>query len=87
MNDNHFVHQFIQPERFNAASKKPEQSNGKTKSRKTFRAKDNNGVQQGRIEKRPAVKLKKEKQKLKKKNLSTKTNKTGKDVIQLKKKK
>jgi len=43
-------------------------------------------VKQGRVEKRPAVKLRKEKQKKKKKNLSIKTNNTRKDVIQLKKK-
>ncbi|CAF1080777.1 unnamed protein product [Adineta ricciae] len=44
------------------------------------------GVQQGRIEKRPAVKLRKEKQKKKKKQHAVKTNNSRKDVIQLKKK-
>lgn len=48
---------------------------------------DSTGVKEGRVEKRPAVKLRKEKQKKKKKNLSTKTNNSRKDVIQLKKKK
>jgi len=43
-------------------------------------------VEQGRVEKRPAVKLRKEKQQKKKKNFSIKTNNTRKDVIQLKKK-
>jgi hypothetical protein len=51
-----------------------------------LRSDDNDGVKQGRVEKRPAVKLRKEKQKKKKKHLSIKTNNKRKDVIQLKKK-
>ncbi len=43
------------------------------------------GVNQGRVGKRPSVKLRKEKQKKKKKNFSIKTNDMRKDVIQLKK--
>ncbi|CAF3526289.1 unnamed protein product [Rotaria sp. Silwood1] len=70
----------------NISPKKHRQQNKKFKSKKSVHANVNNGVQQGRVEKRPAVKLKKEKQKQKKKNLSTKTNNTRKDVIQLKKK-
>lgn len=53
----------------------------------TRRDTDSEGIKQGRVEKRPAVKLRKEKQKKKKKNLSTKTNNSRKDVIQFKKKK
>jgi len=51
-----------------------------------LRSDDNDGVKQGRVEKRPSVQLRKEKQKKKKKHLSIKTNNTRKDVIQLKKK-
>jgi nucleolar protein 12 len=70
----------------NVYQKNSRRPNGKFKSKKSFRSNDNDGVQQGRVEKRPAVKLRKEKQKKKKKNLSIKTNNSRKDVIQLKKK-
>jgi len=53
---------------------------------KPNRLKDKDGVNQGRVEKRPAVILKKEKQKKKKKHLALKTNNSRKDVIQLKRK-
>ncbi len=67
--------------------KKHRKRNEEFKSRKSIRSDDDNdGVKQGRVEKRPAVKLRKEKQKKKKKNFSIKTNNTRKDVIQLKKK-
>jgi hypothetical protein len=56
------------------------------KPRKSFRSKNADGVKEGRVEKRPAVKLRKEKQQKKKKNFSVKTNNARKDVIQLKKK-
>ncbi len=70
----------------NTSPKKSRQQTGKSKLRKSFRSDDNDGVKQGRVEKRPAVKLRKEKQKKKKKNFSIKTNNTRKDVIQFKKK-
>jgi len=72
--------------RLNTDPKRRRQQNKKLSMRKSFRSKDTDGVQQGRIEKRPAVKLKKEQQRKKKKNFSLKTNNTRKDVIQLKKK-
>jgi len=75
------------PVKASVYQKKFRKPNEKFKSRKSLRSDDSDGVKQGRVEKRPAVKLKKEKQKKKKKNLSTKTNNTRKDVIQLKKKK
>ncbi|CAF2962608.1 unnamed protein product [Rotaria sp. Silwood2] len=71
----------------NMSPTKHRRQNEKFKSRKSFRSDVDDGVKEGRVEKRPAVKLRKEKQKQKKKNLSTKTNNTRKDVIQLKKKK
>lgn len=55
------------------------------KARESTRADDTDGVIEGRIEKRPSVKLRKEKQKKKKKHLSVKTNNMRKDVIQIKK--
>jgi hypothetical protein len=63
-----------------------QQQNKEFKPRRSLRSDDNDGVKQGRVEKRPAVKLRKEKQKKKKKHLSIKTNNKRKDVIQLKKK-
>ncbi|UJR30382.1 hypothetical protein I4U23_017917 [Adineta vaga] len=67
--------------------KKYRRQNQKFNSRKSKSSdNDDDGVQQGRIEKRPAVKLRKEKQKKKKKHLAVKTNNQRKDVIQLKRK-
>lgn len=66
--------------------KKPARQNEKFKMKKKFRSDADDSVKQGRVEKRPAVKLRKEKQKKHKKSLTLKTNKTNKDVIQLKKK-
>ena len=55
-----------------------------SKNRKSSHSNDTGGIKQGRIEKRPAVKLRKKKQKAK--NLSIKTNKIRKDLIQVRKK-
>ena len=58
------------------------------KKKKSMERKDPVAIQQGRVEKRPSVKLRKEsdKKKKKKKQVMTKTNNTNRDVIQLKKK-
>ncbi len=64
----------------------PRRQGGKFKSKKSVGSDNTNGVKEGRVGKRPSVKLRKEKQKKKKKNLSVKTNNSRKDVIQLKKK-
>jgi len=47
--------------------KKYQKPNKKFQSKKSLRSDDNDGVEQGRVEKRPSVKLRKEKQKKKKK--------------------
>ncbi|CAF1376100.1 unnamed protein product [Rotaria magnacalcarata] len=69
------------------STKKPRRAKDKFISKKTVRSDTNDGVMQGRVEKRPSVKLRKEKQKKNKKNHSTKTNNANKDVIQFQKKK
>ncbi|CAF2138429.1 unnamed protein product [Rotaria magnacalcarata] len=69
------------------STKKPRRAKDKFISKKSVRSDTNDGVMQGRVEKRPSVKLRKEKQKKNKKNHSTKTNNANKDVIQFQKKK
>lgn len=67
--------------------KNPRQRTERVKPRKARRSDPTDGVQEGRVEKRPAVKLRKEKQQKKKKKISTiKTNNSRKDVVQLKRK-
>ncbi|CAF3300941.1 unnamed protein product [Rotaria socialis] len=69
------------------STKKPRRPKDKFISKKSVRSDTNDGVMQGRVEKRPSVKLRKENQKKNKKNHSTKTNNTNKDIIQFQKKK
>ncbi|CAF1524904.1 unnamed protein product [Adineta steineri] len=76
------------PAKQNIPPKRYRPPNKKSHKKKSMPLNDTDGVQQGRVGKRPALILKKQKQKQnkKKKHLSIKTNNMRKDVIQLKKK-